>query len=83
MYLVAAKQAPELPNTRLPVGDYIADILLDARPTGTIYHWIVQRVSSAAIIQWGQEYSFEDANAAVKVYLESLTNKDKLKKAQG
>jgi hypothetical protein len=70
--LVAAKQAPEPPNTRLSVGDYIADILLDARPSGTIYHWIVQRVGSAAIIQWGQEYTFEGAHAAVSTYLQNL-----------
>lgn len=81
--MAAAKQAPEPPNTRLSVGDYIADILLDARPNGTIYHWIVQRVGSPAIIHWGQEYSFEDADAAVKAYLESLTNKDRSKKAEG
>ena len=77
--MVAAKKAPEPPNTRLTVGDYIADILLDARPDGTIYHWIVQRVGSAAIIQWGQEYAFEDASSAVTAYLENLdrANKDK------
>lgn len=63
--MVAAKRAPEPPNSRLSVGDYIADILLDARPEGTIYHWIVQRLGSAAIIHWGQEYTFEDAHAAV------------------
>jgi hypothetical protein len=70
--LVAAKQAPEPPNTRLSVGDYIADILLDVRPNGSIYHWIVQRVGSAAIVHWGQEYTFKDAHAAVKGYLEEL-----------
>jgi hypothetical protein len=79
--LVAAKLAPEPPNTRLSEGDYIADILLDARPEGTIYHWIVQRVGSAAIIHWGQEYTFEDAHATVKNYLENLALKDKPKKA--
>jgi hypothetical protein len=77
--LVAAKQAQEPPNTRLSVGDYIADILLDARPNGTIYHWIVQRVGSAAIIQWGQEYTFEDAYSAVTAYLENLNHTDKKK----
>ncbi len=79
--LVAAKRAPEPPNTRLSVGDYIADILLDARPEGTIYHWIVQRVGSAAIIHWGQEYTFESAYATVKNYLESLSLKEEPKKA--
>jgi hypothetical protein len=78
-HLTAAKQAPETPNTRLSVGDYIADILLDARHDGTLYHWIVQRVGSAAIIQWGQEYSFEEAYSAVKTYLENLSSTDKKK----
>ena len=77
--MVAAKLAPEPPNTRLSVGDYIADILLDARPNGTIYHWIVQRIGSAAIIQWGQEYTFEDAYAAVSAYLENLNQSNKEK----
>jgi hypothetical protein len=77
--LVAAKQAPEPPNTRLSVGDYIADILLDARPDGTIYHWIVQRVGSAAIIHWGQEYTFEDAYSTVSTCLADLNDTDKKK----
>jgi len=77
--VAATKRAPEPPNTRLAVGDYIADILLDARPDGTIYHWIVQRVGSAAIIQWGQEYTFEDAYSAVSAYLEKLNNSEKEK----
>ena len=70
--MVAAKLAPEPPNTRLSAGQYIADILLDARSDGTIYHWIVQRVGSAAIIQWGQEYTFEAAYSAVTLYLEQF-----------
>jgi hypothetical protein len=79
LHLVAAKKAPEPPNTRLTVGDYIADILLDARPDGTLYHWIVQRVGSAAIIQWGQEYAFDDAYSAVSAYLENLSRPNKEK----
>lgn len=77
--MIAPKQAPEPSNTRLSVGDYIADILLDARPSGTIYHWIVQRIGSAAIIRWGQEYTFEDAYSAVKAYLETLDQTDQKK----
>jgi hypothetical protein len=77
--LVAAKQAPEPPNTRLAVGDYIADILMDARPDGTIYHWIVQRVGSAAIIHWGQEYTFEEAYSTVSTCLADLNDTDKKK----
>ena len=70
--MVATKQAPEPPNTRLTIGDYIADIVLDARSDGAIYHWILQRAGSAAIIHSGQEYTFEDARAAVTAYLEDL-----------
>lgn len=77
--MVAAKQASEPPNTRLSVGDHIADILLDSRPDGTLYHWIVQRVGSAAIIQWGQEYTFEDAYSAVSAYLENLNRSNQEK----
>lgn len=79
LILVAAKEAPEPSNTRLSVGNYIADILIDARPDPTLYHWIVQRVGSAAIIQWGQEYSFEDVYSIVTVYLENLNRTDKKK----
>ena len=77
--MVAAKKAAEPPNTRLSVGQYIADILLDARPDGTLYHWIVQRIGSAAIIQWGQEYTFEDAYSTVTTYLENLSRPNKEK----
>lgn len=80
--MVAAKLAPEPPNTRLSVGNYIADILLDARPDGTIYHWIVQRIGSAAIIQWGQEYAFEDAYSAVTAYLENLSRPNKSRESE-
>jgi hypothetical protein len=77
--LEAAKQAPEPSNTRLSVGDYFTDILLDACPNGTVCHWIVQRVGSATIIRWGQEYTFEDAHTAATVYLEGLSRTDKKK----
>ena len=77
--MVAAKQAQGPPNTRLSVGDYIADILLDARADGTIYHWIVQRVGSAAIIHWGQEYTFEDAYSTASTCLADLNETDKKK----
>ena len=54
--------------------------MMAAEPTRcTIYHWIVQRVGSAAIIQWGQEYTFEDAYSAVSAYLEKLSHPNKEK----
>ncbi len=59
-------------NTRLTLGEYVADVLLDTRHNGKIYHWIVQKAGSSAIIQWGQDDSFEDAQAAAREYLETL-----------
>ena len=63
------------------LGNYIADVLLDARGSVTIYHWIVQQVGSPTIIQWGQEYTFDEAKAAAQLYLETLHRKDEAKGA--
>lgn len=80
LQLVAAKQAQDPGNTRLTLGEYIADILLDARFNAKIFHWIVQRVGSVAIVDWGQEYTFEDAKSAAQTCLDNL-NRDLQKKA--
>ena len=76
----AARQTTEPENTRLTFGGYIADILLDARHNARIFHWIVQRVGSAAIVYWGQEHTFEEAKAAAQSCLETLGG-DEQKKA--
>jgi hypothetical protein len=76
----AAGQAEEPENTRLTLGNYIADVVLDARHNAKIFHWIVQRVGSAAVAHWGQEYTFEDAKTAAYNCLESL-NRDQQRKA--
>jgi len=76
----AAGTSKEPENTRLTLGGYIADILLDARHNAKIYHWIVQRIGSATIVYWGQEYSFEDARSAAQTCLEKLAG-DQQKKA--
>ena len=60
-------------NTRISFGDYFADVLQD--PDSGIGHWIVQRVGSADIVQWGQETSFEEAEECAKQYLEQLMRK--------
>ena len=73
IHLVAVpKQAQEPGNTRLTIGEYIADILLDERHNAKIFHWIVQRIGSAAIVHWGQEYTFEEAKLAAQNSLENL-----------
>jgi len=78
----APKRSLEIPsNTRLTLGDYIADILLDTRHHAKIYHWIVQRVGSAEILQWGQEYSFEEAQLQAQSFLESYAQKEQAKRA--
>lgn len=76
----AARQIKEPENTRLTLGGYIADILLDARHNAKIFHWIVQRVGSAAIVYWGQEYTFADAQTAARSCLEKLA-RDEQKEA--
>jgi hypothetical protein len=77
----AAKRAPEPENTRLTLGDYLADVLLDTRHDAKIFHWIVQKIGSAAIIHWGQERTFQDAKSAAESYLESLNRAGRQKKA--
>jgi hypothetical protein len=73
--LVRRTEKPESkpPNTRLTIGNYIADILVDLRSYATLYHWIIQRVGSAEIIGWSQENCFEDAEEAARECLKSLT----------
>ncbi|HEY6970214.1 MAG TPA: hypothetical protein VJA94_13490 [Candidatus Angelobacter sp.] len=75
------KRAASPSNTRLILGNYIADVLLNTRGNVTIYHWIVQQVGSPAIIQWGQEYTFNEAKAAAQLYLETLYSKGEAKRA--
>jgi hypothetical protein len=70
--LVAGKSTPEPSNTRLQLGDHIADILVDNRQIPSIYHWIVQKIGSPAIVQWGQEYTFDEAKSAAEAGLGGL-----------
>lgn len=60
------------PNTRLTVGNFIADILVDRREPSALCHWIVQRIGSAEILYWGQETSFDQAQQAAADYLRKL-----------
>ncbi|HEY6348447.1 MAG TPA: hypothetical protein VI636_03455 [Candidatus Angelobacter sp.] len=71
----ASRKANNPPNTRLEVGGYIADILVDRRHPSAICHWIVQKVGSAEILQWGQETTFDEAIAAAGGYLRDLAQK--------
>ncbi|HET9183945.1 MAG TPA: hypothetical protein VFP59_17585 [Candidatus Angelobacter sp.] len=77
MHLVSAKQAQEPSNTRLTLGEYIADVLLDTRFNARVCHWIVQKVGSPQIVVWGQEYTFDAAIAAAQSCLENLNRQQK------
>jgi hypothetical protein len=81
IHLVAAKQAQELGNTRLQLGDYIADVLVDTRFDTEISHWIVQKIGSPEIVAWGQEYTFQQAKAAAQTCIENLNREQKKKNA--
>jgi hypothetical protein len=72
LQLVGTRQALEPSNTRLTLGDYIADVLHDTRHNADIFHWIVQKVGSPTIVQWGQEYTFGEAKSAAQAYLEFM-----------
>ena len=60
-------------NTRISFGDYFADILQN--PETQIGYWIIQRIGSADIVQWGQEESFAAAEKCARQYLEELMRK--------
>ena len=77
----AAQPSSDPQNTRVTLGDYIADVLVDSRGHEKVYHWIVQRAGSAEILEWSQERSFEDAMAAARGHLERLNRTDEAKNA--
>ena len=80
IHLVAGKRASEpFSNTRLAIGDYIADVLLDTREHARVYHWIVQKAGSPEVVYWGQESTFEEAKTAAQSYLQSLNRSQKKK----
>jgi hypothetical protein len=70
---IPERQESRPPNTRLTIGSYIADILVDPRSYATLDHWIAQRIGSAEIIGRSQENSFEDAEQEAREYLRNLT----------
>lgn len=59
-------------NTRLTLGDFIADVIIDRHGDAPVYHYIVQRIGSAEVLDWGQEYSFEAAEERAKAVLAEL-----------
>jgi hypothetical protein len=54
-------KAKSLTKRTLAVGDYLAELYVDARSVPPLYHYIVTRKDSAEILGWGQERSVEAA----------------------
>lgn len=77
MVAATARKTRVPPNTRLAIGNFIADILVDQREPAVLCHWIVQRVGSAEILYWGQESTFAQAEEAATDYLRSLDEKER------
>ena len=62
--------------TSFEFGGYKADIIMDQKTDPPIHHWIIQRVGSPEILYWGQEYNYEQAEAASQFYMRSLGERD-------
>jgi hypothetical protein len=77
--VAATRQVKDPENTRLTLGDHFADIVVDTREQIPIYHWIVQKVGSAAIVQWSQEPTFEEAKSAALSYLQRVSRQEQKK----
>lgn len=77
MTAAAFRKSSAPTNTRIVLGNYIADILIDTRQPSVLCHWIVQRTGSAEILQWGQEKTFAEAEQAATDYLRSLDEKER------
>lgn len=67
-----ANHVQEPSNTRLELGEHIADIFLDTRGDAKVCHWIIQKLGSPEIVFWGQEYTFDQAKSAAQSFLEEL-----------
>jgi hypothetical protein len=62
-------------STSFQLGGYKADIIMDQKTDPPIHHWIIQQVGSPEILYWGQEYTYEQAEAASHFYIRSLAER--------
>ena len=65
---------PQHPNTRLSLGEYFADII-NNREQDCAY-WIIQKIGSSDIVDWGRASDFRAAKAAAHRNLEALVQSD-------
>jgi hypothetical protein len=68
-------KAQNHPNTRLTLGEYIADVLI-SKNTALSFHYIVQRIGSAEIIDMQAFNSFDEAERAAKESLQEWHMRD-------
>ena len=69
LHLIARARSEDHPNTRLTLGDYIADVLI-GKDNHPCCHYILQRVGSAEIIDMQQFDTFAEAEQAAKQALQ-------------
>jgi len=79
----SALNPSQIPSTRIQRYGLIADILVSHHPSGSIFHYVIQREGCAEILIWGQELSMDAALKAVEEYLEtsSLRETNSLRQA--
>ncbi len=75
-------KAPAGEKSRIEIGEYIADILVDRRSFPIVVHWIVQKHGSADILQWGHEETYEAAAREATAWIESLVRYDEFRRNQ-
>lgn len=69
---------PQHPNTRLSLGEYFADVI-NSRQQGCAY-WIIQRIGSSDVIDWGRAPDFDSAQKTSHDRLEQLVHGDMQRK---
>ena len=60
------------------INGYVADIIVDSKTDPPIYHWIIQRSGSADVLFWGQEHTFDEAEAAAYSCIDTLLRRRKI-----
>lgn len=62
---------------RFQRGELVAEILLDRRSGHAVYHYIVQRVGSAEVLEWSHQNTFIEAERMALAALERLEQQER------
>lgn len=63
-------------NTRLIVGNYIADVLIGKGQSTETYYYIIQRIGSAEVLDLAYFHTFEAAKESAQAALYDLAKND-------